>query len=117
MDATCVRLFLSHLAKRITPSSQAVQQTGPQWLWPGCRKRCNGRHGRLGPGHHKLFIQSHHPQATHVGRAVWSATLPAAQEDFEYYLTAGGNLVWPATAPGLNQTVVVFPQTPKGVEE
>lgn len=45
--------------------------------------------------------------AAHLGRAVYQATLPAAEEDFEYYLTAGENLVWPATAPTLNQTVIV----------
>ena len=46
--------------------------------------------------------------ATHLARAVHEAKLPAAQEDFEYYITAGENLVWPATAPALNQTVVVW---------
>lgn len=43
-------------------------------------------------------------------RAVYEAKLPLAQDDFEYYVsaeTAGGNqLIWPATAPQLNQTVV-----------
>ncbi len=43
----------------------------------------------------------------HVARAVYEAKLPAAEEDFEYYVTAGDKLVWPATAPQLNQTVVV----------
>jgi hypothetical protein len=45
--------------------------------------------------------------ATHLARAVYEAKLPAAQDDFEYYITAGKNLVWPATAPQMNQTVVV----------
>jgi hypothetical protein len=45
--------------------------------------------------------------ATHIARAVYEAKLPAAHEDFEYYITAGENLVWPSTAPQLNQTVVV----------
>jgi hypothetical protein len=45
--------------------------------------------------------------AKHVARAVYEARLPAAQDDFEYYITAGKDLVWPATAPQLNQTVVV----------
>jgi hypothetical protein len=45
--------------------------------------------------------------ATHLGRAVFEAKLPAAREDFEYCITAGENLVWPATAPEINQTVVV----------
>ena len=46
--------------------------------------------------------------ATHVARAVYKAELPAAREDFEYYITAGEKLVWPATAPSLNQTVVIL---------
>ena len=45
--------------------------------------------------------------ALHLGRAVYQAKLPPAQEDFEYYLTAGESLVWPATAPALNQTVII----------
>ena len=49
--------------------------------------------------------------ATHLGRAVYEAMLPPPQDDFEYHITAetagGQQLVWPATAPGLNQTVVV----------
>jgi len=49
--------------------------------------------------------------ATHVGRAIYTVKLPAAQDDFEYFIsahTAGGEeLVWPATAPAMNQTVVV----------
>ena len=45
--------------------------------------------------------------ATHVARAVYKADLPAARDDFEYYITAGDSLVWPATAPRLNQTVVI----------
>ena len=49
--------------------------------------------------------------AQHVGRAVYTATLPAAREDFEYRVTAatgsGEPLVWPVTAPRINQTVVV----------
>ncbi len=48
----------------------------------------------------------------HQARAVYSATLPPATGgDIEYYIEAkmaeGKKLVWPATAPGLNQTVVV----------
>ncbi len=45
--------------------------------------------------------------AAHLARAVYEASLPAAMEDFEYYVTAGENLIWPATAPQLNQTVVI----------
>ena len=49
--------------------------------------------------------------ATHLGRAVYEAKLPPPQDDFEYHITAetagGQQLVWPATAPSVNQTVVV----------
>ena len=46
--------------------------------------------------------------ARHVARAVFEATLPPTTEDCEYFITAG-DLVWPATAPTLNQTVIVTP--------
>ncbi len=50
-------------------------------------------------------------EARHVGRAVYRAHLPPAQEDFEYVVemqTARSQVVrWPATAPELNQSVVV----------
>ena len=50
-------------------------------------------------------------QAKHAARAVYEAKLPAARQDFEYHVTAvtavGSKLVWPATAPTMNQTVVV----------
>ena len=50
--------------------------------------------------------------ATHLGRAVYEAKLPPAQDDFEYFITAetaaGRQLVWPATAPSINQTVVAM---------
>ena len=46
--------------------------------------------------------------AKHIARAVFGATLPAADDDFEYFVTAGGKLVWPATAPQINQTVVLM---------
>jgi hypothetical protein len=45
--------------------------------------------------------------ASHVAGGVWKANMPAAREDFEYYITGGESLKWPATAPGQNQTVVV----------
>jgi hypothetical protein len=45
--------------------------------------------------------------AMHVARAVYEARLPAAEDDFEYYVTAGKDLVWPATAPQINQSVVI----------
>ena len=52
-------------------------------------------------------------EMTHVTRAIYRATLPASAESMEYYLQAvtasGGQLVWPATAPDLNQTVVALP--------
>jgi hypothetical protein len=51
--------------------------------------------------------------AAHLARAVWQATLPAATEDFEYYIEAEGaaaqGLRWPVTAPQVGQTVVVLP--------
>jgi len=51
--------------------------------------------------------------AKHVGRSVYAITLPPAKEDFEYRVTAktgsGKPLVWPATVPEINQTVVVTP--------
>jgi hypothetical protein len=48
----------------------------------------------------------------HVARGVWSATLPpdATKADLEYSIeavVAGKKLVWPATAPAMNQSVVV----------
>jgi hypothetical protein len=47
----------------------------------------------------------------HVARSVYSVVLPSATKDFEYYIQAGGTngtkLIWPATAPQLNQTVIV----------
>ncbi len=47
----------------------------------------------------------------HVARAVYCITLPAGREDLEYYIAAstqaGDQLVWPATAPAQNQTVVI----------
>jgi len=49
--------------------------------------------------------------AKHLGRAVYEVALPPAQEDFEYHVTAesatGVSLLWPPTAPRINQTVVV----------
>lgn len=50
-----------------------------------------------------------------VARGVHTVNLPAAEEEsLEYYLearTAGGvTLRWPATAPALNQTIVVIPK-------
>ena len=48
--------------------------------------------------------------ATHIARAAYEAKLPVAREDIEYYVTAetagSQELVWPVTAPQLNQTVV-----------
>jgi len=48
---------------------------------------------------------------THLGRAVYEVKLPPAKGSFEYYIstrTPGADLVWPATAPRMNQTVVVW---------
>ena len=48
----------------------------------------------------------------HVGRAVYTVSLPTMSEDFEYHIrataVAGVKLTWPATAPVINQTVVVM---------
>jgi hypothetical protein len=61
---------------------------------------------KLGPGGFKKV------NLRHIARAVYSVTLPAAKEDFEYYISAktasGEKLVWPATAPAQNQTVVLL---------
>jgi hypothetical protein len=52
----------------------------------------------------------------HVARSVYSVRLPAAQigaNDLEYYVeasTIAGKLRFPATAPTMNQTVVVVPR-------
>ncbi len=47
-----------------------------------------------------------------IGRATYEVQLPAATGSFEYYLTArtasGPKLVWPAFAPYIAQTVVVW---------
>jgi dTDP-4-amino-4,6-dideoxygalactose transaminase len=49
--------------------------------------------------------------ARHVGRAVYAATLAPAPGGIEYYVravnAAGKEIVWPATAPDICQTVVV----------
>jgi hypothetical protein len=49
--------------------------------------------------------------AQHMGRAVYAVTLPPADRDLEYYVSAvtaaGRRLVWPATAPEICQTVIV----------
>jgi hypothetical protein len=50
--------------------------------------------------------------AQHVARSVYRVALMPTNECFEYWIeveTAGGkSLVWPATAPTMNQTVVVW---------
>jgi len=58
----------------------------------------------------------------HEARGVYRVTLPgnAIQDrDFEYYLSAetddGKTVVYPATAPQMNQTVVVMPAAPGDV--
>ncbi len=51
----------------------------------------------------------------HVGRGVYHVSIPSARldkKDFEYFLeaeTGGERLVYPATAPLLNQSVVIMP--------
>ncbi len=53
---------------------------------------------------------------SHLGRSVYRASLPPAPESgLEYYLEATigqEQLCWPATAPRLNQTLVVMPPAP-----
>lgn len=49
---------------------------------------------------------------THVKRGVYNVTLPSMESDFEYYIQAessqGQKLLFPATAPDINQTVIVI---------
>jgi hypothetical protein len=63
----------------------------------------------LGRGDWRTLPASHH------GRAVWQVTFPAATHDFEYCIeaqtAADKTLRWPATAPEINQTVVVTPHS------
>ena len=48
----------------------------------------------------------------HVARAVYQVALPSPGEDFEYRIEVtaadGTNLTWPATAPEINQTVLLW---------
>ena len=65
-------------------------------------------HRAMGPGPFAKI------DARHVARGVYSVTLPpAAGLGVEYYVQAetpdGTTLVWPPTAPKLNQTLVVEP--------
>jgi hypothetical protein len=50
----------------------------------------------------------------HVARGVYTVTLPPADGSMEYYIVAvaagGETLNWPATAPGISQTVVTAPR-------
>jgi hypothetical protein len=54
----------------------------------------------------------HQQNLTHVARGVYQVALESVQNDFEYYITAqtagGKELIWPATAPEMNQTVVAW---------
>lgn len=49
-------------------------------------------------------------ELTHVARGVYTMTLPSLRNDIEYYITAetaeGKKMIWPVTAPVINQTVV-----------
>jgi hypothetical protein len=49
-------------------------------------------------------------EAIHIARAIWSTTI-RVDDDMEYYVFAktkkGEKLVWPASAPEINQTIVV----------
>ena len=47
----------------------------------------------------------------HIGRAVYEVWLPPANASFEYYIAAqtpDAKLIWPASAPKISQTVVVW---------
>jgi len=59
----------------------------------------------MGSGNYKVV------PIKHIARSVYTATLPAANKDFEYYIRIGDSngtkLIWPATAPQLNQTVIM----------
>ena len=51
---------------------------------------------------------------SHVNRGIYTVTLPPVRsQTIEYYIFAttaeGKELLWPVTAPKLNQTVVVMP--------
>ena len=63
------------------------------------------RYGSLGWGKYAVA------PLRHVARGVYSVTLPIASEDFEYHVrvvtASGKELFYPATAPGMNRTVVV----------
>jgi hypothetical protein len=51
--------------------------------------------------------------AQHTARAIYRVQLPATGDDFEYYIQArtfdGNQVIWPAAAPAINQTVVIMP--------
>ena len=51
-------------------------------------------------------------EAQHLARATCHVKMPLSQESFEYRIEAqtadGGKILWPATAPEMNQTVVVW---------
>jgi len=74
-------------------------------LFPETTKSVEVRFRSLGHGPWQTIV------AGHLGRAVWHATILATVDDFEYHIVAvsrtGARLVYPATAPEINQTVVV----------
>ncbi len=51
--------------------------------------------------------------AGHVAKAIYEVQLPSTGDDFEYYIKArtfeGNQVIWPAAAPTINQTVVIMP--------
>ncbi|MCU7552225.1 hypothetical protein OCK74_24110 [Chitinophagaceae bacterium LB-8] len=51
-------------------------------------------------------------RAKHLARGVWEMNFPSSNQDLEYYISAvtseNQELRWPATAPSINQTVVVW---------
>ena len=53
-----------------------------------------------------------------VARGVYKVTIPEQEQDFEYFIESEsesdqGNVVYPVTAPDINQTVVVVRDTPQ----
>jgi len=56
---------------------------------------------------------------TNQDRGIYKVSIPAQQDDFEYYIqanTAVGSATYPSTAPEINQTVIVGPGVISGLE-
>ena len=63
----------------------------------------------LGQGQFRLLPES---SIATIGRGAVQIQFPVIDETFEYYIEAeaerGVRLSWPVTAPGINQTVLVW---------